>query len=83
MSAWTDLRTPCTCDLVIGIFDLRGYTAYCQRVDALRALEVMAGYTALAARIVEQAGRRFLKAIGDAGLFVFFEGDADKAIEAV
>ncbi len=83
MSAWTELRTPCTCELVIGIFDLRGYTAYCQRNEALRALEVMAGYTALAARIIEQAGGRFLKAIGDAGLFVFFADDADMAIDAV
>jgi adenylate cyclase len=82
MSAWTSLRVPAAYELVVGIYDLRNYTAYCERTDALRALDVMTRYCALAGKIIHDAGGLLIKPIGDAGLFVFSGDSADAAVTA-
>jgi len=83
MSSWSDLPLPCERELVVGMFDLTGYTVYCQRTDDVTALKLITGYMRLAAETIETAGGYFIKAIGDAGLFVFFAEEADAALGAV
>jgi len=83
MSTWTTLRTPTEKELVVGIYDLTQYTIFSERTSPLRLLEMMAGYHALIAGIIEDAGGVFIKPIGDAGLFAFFAEDADTAVHAV
>jgi len=83
MSYWADLRLPTERELVVGIYDLTGYTAYCQRNDAARALDVMARYCSLAGTIIHRAGGLLIKPIGDAGLFAFPGDQTDAAVGAV
>jgi len=83
MSYWTDLRLPAECDLVVGTYDLTAYTIYCEHTEPLRALDVVTRYTALAARIIHDAGGWLIKPIGDAGLFVFRAENADDAVAAM
>lgn len=83
MSYWTELRTPTERELIVGMYDLTQYTLYSLRTPELRTLEVMTGYHALAAKIIENMGGIFIKPIGDAGLFAFPIEQADDAIIAV
>lgn len=83
MSYWTDLRLPAERELVVGFYDLTAYTGYCERTDPAQALDLMTRYTALAAKIIHDAGGWFVKGIGDAGLFAFPAELADKAVAAV
>ena len=80
MSYWTDLPLPTERELVVGLYDLRGYTAYCDGAEALRALDVIAGYHAFVGGIIAAAGGLLIKAIGDAGLFAFPAEHADPAV---
>ena len=81
MSYWTDLRTPTELELVVGFYDLVGYTRFSERTDAMRLLEVMTGFTALVGKIIQDAGGVFIKPIGDAGLFAFQGDQAGLAVE--
>ena len=83
MSYWTELRLPTERELVVGIYDLTGYTVYCERTAPSRALDVMARYCSLAGDIIHRAGGLLIKPIGDAGLFAFPGDQADSAVEAV
>ena len=82
MSYWTDLRTPAEQELVVGFYDLSGYTKFSERTEAMRLLELMTGYHALAGKIIENAGGVFIKPMGDAGLFAFQGGHTGAAVEA-
>jgi class 3 adenylate cyclase len=82
MSYWTDLRLPTERELVVGFYDLAGYTKYCNTAAPAAALDVMTRYCAFAASTIEDAGGRFIKAIGDAGLFAFPDSLADSALAA-
>ena len=82
MSYWTDLRLPTERELVVGFYDLTGYTKYCNTAEPATALRLMTRYSILAASAVEDAGGRFVKAIGDAGLFAFPDELADSALSA-
>ena len=82
MSWWTDMRLPAERELVVGFYDLRNYTAFCERADAMRVLDVMTRYHALCSDVVQQEGGYFVKTIGDAGLFVFPVEAADAAVDA-
>ena len=83
MSYWTDLSLPTERELVVGMYDLKGYTIYCERTEPSRALDVMARYCSLAGEIIHRAGGLLIKPIGDAGLFAFPGDQADIAVEAV
>jgi len=83
MSYWTDMRLPTERELIVGMYDLRGYTLYCERTEASRALDVMARYCSLAGEIIHRAGGLLIKPIGDAGLFAFPGDEADAAVEAI
>ena len=82
MSYWDELRLPTERDLVVGFFDLTGYTKYCTQVDAMRALDLITSYIGLAASLISSHGGWFVKAIGDAGLFAFPGENADSAVTA-
>lgn len=83
MSYWTDLRLPTERELVVGMYDLTGYTVYCERTAPSRALDVMARYCSLVGEIIHRAGGLLIKPIGDAGLFAFPGDQADIAVGAV
>ena len=83
MSFWTDLRMPTEQELLIGFYDLSGYTRYAEHTEPQRLLDVMAGYFALTGQIVQDAGGRLIKTLGDAGLAAFPAEQADPAVRAV
>jgi class 3 adenylate cyclase len=83
MSAWTDLRVPAERELVVGFYDLTGYTAYCESASAATALDLITRHTTLASDIITDAGGWFVKAIGDRGLFIFMPEQADAAVAAM
>ncbi len=82
MSYWTDLRLPTERELIVGLYDLTAYTAYCLHAEPAQALDLMTRYCALSAEIIHDAGGWFVKGIGDAGLFAFPADLADQAVEA-
>ena len=83
MSVWTELCMPVERELVIGLYDLRNYTAFCRRATALEALDLVTGYHGFVGKIIADAGGLLIKAIGDAGLFSFLGEAADEAIRAM
>ena len=68
MSFWTDLRLPCEQELLIGFYDLKGYMRFAEASEPSHVLELMTGYFALTAKIVQGASGRLIKTMGDAGL---------------
>lgn len=81
MSYWTDLRTPAELELIVGFYDLVGYTRFSERTEPLPLLNLVTGYHSLVGKLIQDAGGVYIKAIGDAGLFVFKDDQADQAIE--
>ena len=82
MSFWTDLRVPTYHELLVGFYDLTGYTRYIEQTEPRQVLETMAGYFALTGQILGDAGGRLIKTIGDAGLAAFpieaVDADSDR-----
>jgi len=83
MSFWTDLRLPCEQELLIGFYDLKGYMRFAEASEPSHVLELMTGYFALTAKIVQDAGGRLIKTIGDAGLVAFPASNADGGVRAM
>lgn len=83
MSAWTKLRLPAEHDMLVGFYDLTGYTAFAEHTEPLALLDLLAGYFTLTGDIIAAAGGRLIKTLGDAGLFAFFAADADAGIAAL
>jgi class 3 adenylate cyclase len=71
MSFWTELSVPIEKELLVGFYDLVGYGRYAEKAEPLQLLATMSGYFALTGRILENAGGRLFKTIGDAGLAAF------------
>jgi class 3 adenylate cyclase len=83
MSFWTDLRLPCEQELLIGFYDLKGFMRFAEASEPIHVLELMAGYFALTAKIVQGAGGRLIKTLGDAGLVAFPANAADAGVKAM
>lgn len=83
MSYWASLAIPSEHELVVGLFDLTKYTAYCERHTSAQVLDLVTRYIAFAGRIIHDSGGLLIKAIGDAGLFAYPSAQADDAIAAV
>jgi adenylate cyclase len=83
MSYWTDLPVPTERELVIGFYDLTGYMRQADKAEPLDLLELMAGYFAVTGRIIEDAGGRLIKTVGDAGLVAFPAELVDTAVRAL
>ena len=82
MSFWTELRMPAERELLIGFYDLSGYSRFIETVEPPKLLDVMAGYFALTGRILKDAGGRLIKTIGDAGLAAFPSDAVDGGVRA-
>jgi class 3 adenylate cyclase len=67
MSFWTDLRLPCEQELLIGFYDLTGYTRQAEASEPRPCSSSMSGYFALTGGIIDEAGGRLIKTMGDAG----------------
>jgi class 3 adenylate cyclase len=76
MSAWTKLRLPSEHEMLVGFYDLTGYTRYSEKRQPLDLLKMMAGYFALTGDIIMEGGGRLIKTLGDQGLVAFFDADA-------
>jgi len=83
MSFWTDLRLPCEQELLIGFYDLTGYTRQAEASEPQPLLELMSGYFALTGRIIDEAGGRLIKTMGDAGLVAFPAALADAGVRTL
>lgn len=82
MSYWTDLRLPSEQELLIGFYDLRGYMRYAEATEPRHLLDIMSGYFTVTGQIIQEAGGRLIKTLGDAGLVAFPAELADKAVRA-
>lgn len=82
MSHWTELRLPAEQELLVGFYDLTGYTRHAEKTEALDLLATMAGYFALTGKIIDDAGGRLIKTLGDAGLAAFPADLVDAGIRA-
>jgi len=82
MSYWAELHLPTEQELLVGFYDLTGYTRYAEKAEALDVLSAMTGYFALTGKIIEEAGGRLIKTLGDAGLAAFPADLADAGIHA-
>lgn len=71
MSFWTGLRLPTEHELLVGFYDLSGYMRYAEKTEPRQLLETMSGYFALTGQILDDAGGRLIKTMGDAGLAAF------------
>ena len=83
MSFWTDLRLPCERELLIGFYDLTGFSRLIEATEPIPLLEMMSGYFALTGKIIDQAGGRLIKTAGDAGLVAFPASLADAGVRAL
>jgi class 3 adenylate cyclase len=83
MSFWTELRVPTEHELLIGFYDLSGYTRYADHTEPQQMLSTMSGYFALTGQIVKDAGGRLIKTLGDAGLAAFPAELADAGVRAL
>ena len=82
MSFWTGLRLPSEQELLVGFYDLTGYMRFAEASEPAPLLDIMAGYFALTGRIVQDAGGRLIKTVGDAGLLAFPAEAVDRGVEA-
>ncbi len=82
MAEWYDLTEPTDMELMVGAFDLIGYFNYCKTVPTRTVWDILDGYMDLTGGIIQKAGGRFVKAIGDAGLTAFQAKDADEGVHA-
>jgi class 3 adenylate cyclase len=82
MSFWTDLRVPTEQELLIGFYDLRGYMRYAETAEPRQLLDIMSGYFAVTGQIIQDAGGRLIKTLGDAGLAAFPADLVDTAVGA-
>lgn len=80
MRAWYDLTRPTEMDLLVGAYDLTGYFKFCSTVPTRTVFDILAGYFDLTGGLINDAGGRFVKAIGDAGLTAFRAEDADLGV---
>lgn len=83
MSFWTDLRVPTEQELVIGFYDLRGYMRYAETTEPRQLLDIMSGYFGLTGQIIQDAGGKLIKTLGDAGLAAFPADLVDTAVRAL
>lgn len=83
MSFWTELRMPTEQELLIGFYDLAGYMRYADSAEPKRLLGTMSGYFSLTGRIIQDAGGRLIKTLGDAGLAAFPTDDVDAGVRAL
>jgi adenylate cyclase len=82
MSYWTDLRLPCEQELLIGFYDLRGFMRFAEASEPGPLLELMAGYFTTTGAIIQEAGGRLIKTLGDAGLMAFPAEATEQAVRA-
>ena len=83
MSFWMDLRLPCEQDLLIGFYDLTGYMRQAEASEPLPLLDLFSGYFALTGKIIDDAGGRLIKTMGDAGLVAFPAALADAGVRTL
>jgi class 3 adenylate cyclase len=76
------MSAPTTMDLLVGFYDLTGYMKFARAAEPASVFDLLDGYFALTGAIIAEAGGKFVKAIGDAGLAAFPAADADLGVRA-
>lgn len=71
---------PFECDLVVGFYDLTGYTQWAAQHPPLQVLTRLDLHFEKTAGYIKKSGGHFIKAIGDAGLFIY-PGDSSTEID--
>ena len=66
--------------VIVGFFDLLGYARWCEDRPPRELLNLAMELFNRTGRAINAAGGRLIKAIGDAGLFVFPADEPDRAV---
>ncbi len=69
--------------VIVGFFDLMGFTKWAEDRPPRDVLEFASALFNRTGQVIADAGGVLIKAIGDAGLFVFPADDPDKAVLAL
>lgn len=69
--------------IIVGFFDLMGYAKWCEERPPREVLELARELFTRTGKVIAKADGRVIKAIGDAGLFVFPAEDLDRAVLAL
>jgi class 3 adenylate cyclase len=78
-----DLRVLTECDetvVIVGFFDLTGYAKWSEERPPRELLDLAIALFKRTGRTIADAGGQLVKAIGDAGMFVFPADDPDRAV---
>ena len=67
-------------DLIVGFFDLRGFSKWCEDHTPQEIFELAAELFKRSSAYIDQAGGHLIKPIGDAGLFIFPLDHADEVV---
>jgi len=81
-----DLRVLTECDetvVIVGFFDLTGYAKWSEERPPRELLDLAIALFKRTGRTIADAGGQLVKAIGDAGMFVFPADDPDRAVRAL
>ncbi|HNY10243.1 MAG TPA: adenylate/guanylate cyclase domain-containing protein [Candidatus Wallbacteria bacterium] len=83
MTDFNSIKSPVEVDLLISFFDLTNFIKISDERKASELFELLSGFYELAGCVIEAAGGKVIKFIGDAGLAVFAEDKIDAGIRAL
>jgi len=83
MDAHNDSRAPQSANFLVAFFDLTGFSRFAQGRSDQEVFAVLSEYYELVGDIVEGAGGRVVKFMGDAGLIVFPEEKVEDGVLAL
>lgn len=83
MSNFYEIQSPQEQELLISFFDLLAFAKTCEKLSSREIFDVLSEYYEFAGEIVEGAGGKIVKFIGDAGLAVFPPDKIDEGVLAL
>jgi adenylate cyclase len=83
MTDFDSMQTPQEMDLLVAFFDLTRFLSYSQSHTAHEMFDFFSSYAEFVGDIIEGAGGKVVKFIGDAGLIVFPADKIDQGVLAL
>ena len=83
MSVFDSIKTPRQMSLLVAFFDLTNFTGFSRSQTSQQIFKTLSEYYEFSGDIIETAGGKVIKFIGDAGLMVFAEDDVNRGVLAL